>query len=199
MFSNYFNLAICFFSLIFYFSIACTFGLKANKSSPALSILTGFANCQSFFQSYFVLIYVLFGSVSCTFEFNDRKQLSTSFWYLTLSLSSIQLSMNWTVNVVNGLAKSNCGLENKYFLQCLELEDSHLCPILGCWQSTMKEIIRGGHLFESELLLCLLKSEYKKRNYVSIFFFFCKKETCVSYIVFYSDNLYRTGRLPFDL
>lgn len=59
--------------------MAGKFGLNANKSSPALSILTGFDNFQSDFQSYFVFISVDLGSVKFNLADSDRKQLSTAY------------------------------------------------------------------------------------------------------------------------
>ena len=53
--------------------------MKANKSSPALSILTGLDNFQSLFQLKLVFISVEYGSASYSLDVNDLKQLKMAY------------------------------------------------------------------------------------------------------------------------
>lgn len=102
-FSNSCIFNLCYLFFCSCFSIAAKLGLKANKSYPALSILTGFDSFQSCLHSYLVFISVEWGSAKCNFDVSDLRQLSTAYSYFLLSWSCSQLSMKVIVIGFNGL------------------------------------------------------------------------------------------------
>lgn len=59
------------------------------------------------------------------------------------------------------------------------MKNSDLSAVFWCWKSTMEEVIRSCHLFQSKLLFCLLQSKLGTKLRFDIFLFWQERYLCL--------------------